>query len=334
MRQAKTCHSQLVVYQLLTHGMMPSLQVRYRLVEDEYDVGALIYREYQLRKAEAAAAAAASALGDAVSRENVEVQVAPKKKRRISSSSPTKKQVDGKKYKKVVCLADGCTNRAVQKGVCIRHGAEVKLCSKEGCASQAKKGGVCWRHFMQRENSRIGCNENEAAKEVVCVEKGVKVPPKRTRLTSNDEDVPPKRVAPNNRGQTQRGQDVPPPHKLPPPSPSCHNELQNVKKVHHKPPVDELSLNCAPMAQPIPSQFEGDMNKNKDASVPDFGNLANFPCYKSKKCSDVSVDTTRKCVMCGNSCPYNYKVLPGSNPLSSFQDRTKVSVLIAMSKCG
>jgi hypothetical protein len=35
----------------------------------------------------------------------------------------------------------------VQKGgVCMRHGAQVKLCSSEGCTNQAKKGGVCMRH--------------------------------------------------------------------------------------------------------------------------------------------------------------------------------------------
>ncbi len=39
----------------------------------------------------------------------------------------------------------GCTNHAKNGGVCIRHGAKVKLCSKEGCA----KGGVCKKHGVK-----------------------------------------------------------------------------------------------------------------------------------------------------------------------------------------
>ena len=49
------------------------------------------------------------------------------------------------KYRQI-CSASGCTNVAVQGGVCFRHGAKVKLCSREGCTNYAKKGGVCIRH--------------------------------------------------------------------------------------------------------------------------------------------------------------------------------------------
>jgi hypothetical protein len=37
------------------------------------------------------------------------------------------------------CSSDGCTNIAVKEGVCVRHGAKVKLCSIEGCANQSKQ---------------------------------------------------------------------------------------------------------------------------------------------------------------------------------------------------
>eukprot|EP00985_Skeletonema_marinoi_P012128 scaffold5805_cov131-Skeletonema_marinoi.AAC.1 len=47
------------------------------------------------------------------------------------------------KYNKI-CSANGCTNVAVQGGVCTRHGAKVtrKFCSREECTNQAKKGGA------------------------------------------------------------------------------------------------------------------------------------------------------------------------------------------------
>ena len=45
-----------------------------------------------------------------------------------------------------VCSTDGCNNNIKQGGVCLRHGAKVKLCSHEGCTNYAKKKGVCWSH--------------------------------------------------------------------------------------------------------------------------------------------------------------------------------------------
>jgi hypothetical protein len=40
----------------------------------------------------------------------------------------------------------GCKNKAQKGGVCVTHGAEVKLCTFKGCNNQAKKGGVCITH--------------------------------------------------------------------------------------------------------------------------------------------------------------------------------------------
>jgi len=44
------------------------------------------------------------------------------------------------------CSSEGCTNKVVKGGVCIKHGAKDKRCSCEGCANRAAKGGVCVRH--------------------------------------------------------------------------------------------------------------------------------------------------------------------------------------------
>eukprot|EP00985_Skeletonema_marinoi_P022485 scaffold14389_cov151-Skeletonema_marinoi.AAC.2 len=45
------------------------------------------------------------------------------------------------------CMHEECTNLAKKGGVCIRHGAKVKLCSSDGCTGPAKKRGLCRRHW-------------------------------------------------------------------------------------------------------------------------------------------------------------------------------------------
>jgi len=45
-----------------------------------------------------------------------------------------------------LCSSDGCTNQFYRGGVCMRHGAKLKLYSSEGCSNQAKNGGVRKRH--------------------------------------------------------------------------------------------------------------------------------------------------------------------------------------------
>ena len=49
--------------------------------------------------------------------------------------------------KRTTCIHEGCTNRAVNGGVCIRHGAKVKTCKHEGCTNQRKQRGFCTRHY-------------------------------------------------------------------------------------------------------------------------------------------------------------------------------------------
>ena len=54
--------------------------------------------------------------------------------------------------------SEGCTNKIVKGGVCVRHGAKVKRCSSEGCKNQAQKGGVCMRHGAKVKRCRVeGC---------------------------------------------------------------------------------------------------------------------------------------------------------------------------------
>ncbi len=138
--------------------------------EGEEDYGALIYRESQLRKAEAAAVAAkstkkrkknssvdvsstrrrsraSSAVRSKSSVNAAHMTNASKRKRESSTEveGPAPRKVSRKQYKKK-CSADGCTNQVQKGGLCKRHGAKTKRCSVEGCTTFAKKGGVCYRH--------------------------------------------------------------------------------------------------------------------------------------------------------------------------------------------
>ena len=48
--------------------------------------------------------------------------------------------------KATLCSHEGCTNQALRRGVCQRHGGKPKLCKIENCTNQSKRGGVCVRH--------------------------------------------------------------------------------------------------------------------------------------------------------------------------------------------
>ena len=80
----------------------------------------------------------------------------------------------GAQVKRKLCSSEGCTNIVVNGGVSIRHGAKVKLCSSDGCMNQAQKGGVCARHGAKRKQcSSEGC-KNQAQRGGVCFRHGSK----------------------------------------------------------------------------------------------------------------------------------------------------------------
>ena len=160
------------------------------------DVGALIYREIQLRKTEAAVAASerkqtstASTHRRTSTRKRSPVasqgkeplpspqrKSASKRKRDSSMEEDHTRKKVAKKKKRGKCSADGCTNGAVRGGVCVRHGAKVKRCNSEGCTNQAQKGGVCIKHGAKVEYKRCsseGCTKY-AQKGGVCWKHGAK----------------------------------------------------------------------------------------------------------------------------------------------------------------
>mmetsp|Transcript_12563 Transcript_12563/g.20300 ORF Transcript_12563/g.20300 Transcript_12563/m.20300 type:complete len:765 (+) Transcript_12563:405-2699(+) len=69
-----------------------------------------------------------------------------------SSSSSKPKRVRRK------CSAPNCSNRVVQGGVCVTHGAKRKLCSQLGCDKAVKLAGFCSTHGpARRKCDTPGC---------------------------------------------------------------------------------------------------------------------------------------------------------------------------------
>jgi len=164
--------------------------------EEEEDLGALIYRESQLRKAEIAAEAGKRSLLSAPTprrtstRKRTPVNHGEKSlpspqrkgvgasKRRKRESSPENQpriKVRKKNYTRYECSADGCTNGVIKGGVCRRHGAKAILCSSEGCTNHVQNGGVCKKHGAKKKLcSSEGCT-NQAKLGGVCIRHGAKV---------------------------------------------------------------------------------------------------------------------------------------------------------------
>ncbi len=126
---------------------------------------------------------------------------------------------------------------------------------------------------------------------------------------------------PNDRVRNLRGNgpprhQLPPQHNLPPPSYHHFSPLTNVMSGgrvgryggyllpnHHLDIASSSKRKCIPIKQPIPSKFQGDIEAYKDAPIPEFNNLVNFPGHMSNKpCPNVP-DGMRCCVMCGQACP-------------------------------
>eukprot|EP00529_Nitzschia_sp_RCC80_P003068 CAMPEP_0113490804 /NCGR_PEP_ID=MMETSP0014_2-20120614/27233_1 /TAXON_ID=2857 /ORGANISM="Nitzschia sp." /LENGTH=1116 /DNA_ID=CAMNT_0000384583 /DNA_START=478 /DNA_END=3826 /DNA_ORIENTATION=+ /assembly_acc=CAM_ASM_000159 len=74
---------------------------------------------------------------------------------------------------------------------------------------------------------------------------------------------------------------------------------------HHMSPMDitQSKRKCVPMKPPIPSKFQGDIEKYQNATVPEFTSLVNFPAHMSQKQAVNLPEGMRCCVMCGQACP-------------------------------
>lgn len=115
---------------------------------------------------------------------------------------------------------------------------------------------------------------------------------------------------------------LPPPMNLPPHLPSHAHFLtspigtnprgvimssphqQRISSHHypHSPHLSASKRKCVSLKAPIPSKFQGDMEKYKNATVPEFTSLVNFPAHMSQKQASAIPDGMRCCVMCGHAC--------------------------------
>jgi hypothetical protein len=163
----------------------------------------------------------------------------------------------------------------------------------------------------------------------------------------------------SDRVRNLRGRGPPhhhPPHppslQIPPPVTSHHtltSPLGVPSKMwgipHHSPhqvppPPMDLNMNaskrkCIALKPPIPSKFQGDIEKVKNALVPEFTCLVNFPAHMSQKQSANLPEGMRCCVMCGQACPcstisksggINNSVASGNNKKPSSSSSTSSSL--------
>lgn len=98
---------------------------------------------------------------------------------------------------------------------------------------------------------------------------------------------------------------------------------------------------CMPLKPPIPSKFQGDMDKVKGAAVPEFTSLVNFPAHMSQKQSVNLPEGVRCCVMCGQACPCsnvskNKKVGKGKSDLGRngdmMSDKSEYAIIPTQNK--
>lgn len=112
------------------------------------------------------------------------------------------------------------------------------------------------------------------------------------------------------------------PFNIPPPGASHHNLTSPMgapsrsswgppshhSSPHHPhlpPPIMDTSQSkrkCLPLKGPLPSKFQGDIDKWKGAQVPEFTSLVNFPAHMSQKQTVNLPENMRCCVMCGGAC--------------------------------
>ncbi len=71
----------------------------------------------------------------------------------------------------------------------------------------------------------------------------------------------------------------------------------------HSPHLSASKRKCVPLKPPIPCKFQGDMEKMKNSTVPEFTSLVNFPAHMSQKQASMIPEGMRCCVMCGHACP-------------------------------
>eukprot|EP00934_Nitzschia_sp_Nitz4_P006560 Nitzschia sp. Nitz4//scaffold6_size259037//106308//107222//NITZ4_001069-RA/size259037-processed-gene-0.69-mRNA-1//-1//CDS//3329556878//6550//frame0 len=92
-------------------------------------------------------------------------------KRKAPSGPPKRRR---RKRVRRMCTIDGCTNRVVQGGVCIAHGAKRKQCNYPGCDKSVKKAGLCSTHGPARKRCEVPGCQRVAVQNGICIGHGAK----------------------------------------------------------------------------------------------------------------------------------------------------------------
>jgi hypothetical protein len=85
----------------------------------------------------------------------------------LDNNNSNNNKKEKKKYGKPLCSQPSCPNRVMNRGVCARHGARVRICIVQDCIKYAQKGGVCIRHGAKKEYKRCsveGCNSRGSSR--------------------------------------------------------------------------------------------------------------------------------------------------------------------------
>ena len=78
----------------------------------------------------------------------------------LKDNSSGAKKSSRKRGRRRKCMIATCSNRVVQGGLCISHGAKRKSCSVPGCEKSVKQAGLCSTHGPARKRCEVeGCTK-------------------------------------------------------------------------------------------------------------------------------------------------------------------------------
>lgn len=94
----------------------------------------------------------------------------------VSPSPATNRTITGGVSKRIrrKCSVPECTNRVVQGGLCISHGAKRKICGHPGCTKHVKKAGMCSTHGPARKRCEVDGCQKVAVQGGRCIAHGAK----------------------------------------------------------------------------------------------------------------------------------------------------------------
>jgi len=99
----------------------------------------------------------------------------------ICQPAPEGEQAVQRKRSRRKCTVPNCTNKVVQGGLCISHGAKRKICSHPGCTKNVKKLGLCSAHGPARKKCEFEGCVKVAVQGGRCIAHGAKKKPRNKK---------------------------------------------------------------------------------------------------------------------------------------------------------